>query len=451
MTAAGTTTARKTRENRRLAFSKYWFKHVAAPSTGQDEWTDISTAGFGLRVSHKGTRTWTGVVRLKGSHTRVRFTIGRASIENDDGGMTLADARSEWAALKKRIARGEDPRQTEAREKAEIIRRNRQTFRHIAEEFLETHHPRSKKALKPSTERRYRGLLLGPDMAPWQSRPLSSLTRADVIDLLHRMQRRGVAVSANRALAVLRKLMAWAIQQNLIEHSPCDHIQAPAAETPRMRHLFGSRLYNRPSELGLLWHACERVGLLGALPKLLLLTGQREKEVTEIQDRELIDLDGAHPRWHIPGTRTKNGKDQVLPLTPMAVEILRGLPRVKGCPYLFTTTGSTPFSGFTNFKKRIDRELAALTKAEPTRFGNHFTEPWVFHDLRRTFKTGLAELRIAGDVRDALLNHSQQGVDAHYNHAEYEEAKRAAMMVWEQHLREQIEHDRPKGRGEGSE
>ena len=183
MTAAGTATART---SRRIAFAPFSLKRLPTPSTGQEEWTDISTAGLGLRISHKGTRTWTGVIRLKGSTTRVRFTLGRASIEKDGGGMTLADARSAWAALKKRVQRGEDPRQTAAREQAEIIRRNRQTFRHIAEEFLETHHPRSKKTLKPSTERRYKGLLLGPDMAPWQSRPLSSLTRADVIDLASR-------------------------------------------------------------------------------------------------------------------------------------------------------------------------------------------------------------------------------------------------------------------------
>lgn len=428
----------------RLAFTAFALKRIPVPKPAltpegkpklaQTDYWDNSAPGFGLRVTSTGTRSWQVLTRLLGQSSVKRFTIGRYAEKEGDGGLSLAQARAEALALKGRIARGENPRQTEAHEKADAIRRSAQTFRTIAEEFLETHHPKKKKVLRPATKRRYTGLLLGSDMVAWHARPLSSLTRADIVDLLHRMQKRGVPVSANRALAVLKKLMAWAIQQNLIEHSPCDHIQAPAAETPRARHLFGSHRYNQPSELALLWRACEHVGPLGALPKLLMLTGQRLSEVAEMRAEELIDLDGAEPRWHIPGTRTKNHKDHVIPFTPMAVKILDAMPRFAGSALIFTTNGATPMSGFTNFKKRIDREIEKLLKAQPTRYAGQFKAPWVFHDLRRTFKTGLAELGIPSDVRDALVNHTPQGVAAHYDHAEHDAAKRQALLRWEAHI-----------------
>lgn len=443
MTTVETATART---SRRIAFAPFSLKRLPVPSTGQEEWTDISTAGLGLRISHKGTRTWTGVIRLKGSHTRVRFTIGRASIEKDDGGLSLADARTAWAALKKRIARGEDPRQTEAREQAATLARNADTFHAVAERFIAA---RKKEGCRSGTLKRYTVALLGDDVAPWHARPMSSLTRADVIALIDRMHGK-----KKRTLDVVRNLMHWAIGKGLIETAPTDHIKSPTKDGKRKRHLYGSHLANRPNELGLLWWACDRIGRrtqrgrplydLGALVKLMMATGQREDEVVGMRDEELIDLDGSDPRWLIPEDRAKIEREQLVPLPPLVVEILRGLPRFKGCPYFFTTNGRTPFSGFSNFKKRIDRELAAIKKAEPTRYGKHFTQPWVFHDLRRTVKTGLGELGITGETLDALLNHAKKGIDAHYNHAEYWEPKKAAMVTWEQHLRAQIDADRPK-------
>lgn len=443
MTAATLETTRKT-ERRRLAFTPFALKRLPIPKAEptpdgraklvQSDYWDNSTPGFGLRITSTGTKSWIVMTRLLGRSSVKRFTLGRYAERDGDGGLTLAQARREALALKERIGRGDNPQQIEAHEKAEAIKRSEQTFRYTAEEFLRTHHPKKKQQLRPATLRRYTGLLLGADMAPWHARPLASITRADVIALLRGMQRRGVHVSANRALATLKKLMSWGIQQGLLEHSPCDHIESPAAETPRARHLFGSRLYNRPSEMALLWRACARVGPLGALPHLLALTGQRLCEVAEMRAEELIDLDGAQPRWHIPGTRTKNGKDHVVPLTPMAVKILHALPRLVNCRFLFSTTGTTPMSGFTNFKKRIDREIETLQKQYPTRYTGQFTDPWVFHDLRRTFKTGLAELGIPSDIRDALVNHTPQGVAAHYDHAEHDATKRAALLKWEAHI-----------------
>jgi integrase len=433
MTAVTPTTTR-TLERRKLAFTPFALKRLPIPASGQVDYWDNSQPGFGLRISAKGTRTWVGMTRLLGHPNVTRFTLGRAAAQEHDGGLTLAQARSEWLALKTRIMQGEDPRLTEAHEQAVVIQRSAQTFLKTVEEFLRVHHPKKKTVLRPATLRRYTGLLLGPDMAGWHARPLTSMTRKDVIALLDRMQQRGVMVSANRALAVLKKFFSWAIQHDRIEHSPCDHIHAPAAETPRARHLFGSALYARPSELALLWRACEHLGPLGALPKLLMLTGQRLSEVAQMRADEVIDLDGVQPRWHIPGSRTKNGKDHVVPLTPMAVKILNAIPHLVSCPFIFSTTGTSPMSGFTNFKKRIDRALATLKQHDPTRYEGQFKDGWVLHDLRRTFKTGLAELGISSDIRDALVNHAPQGVEAHYNHAEHDAAKRAALLKWEAHI-----------------
>ena len=442
---AAVRTGKKSAPNR-ITFTPFALKRLPVPTpmikpdgtqmVKQVDWWDSTVPGFGLRISSTGRKTWTMLARLPhhGQHAVRRFTLGLyAERVGDGGGLTLAEARRKFGDYKQNIAGGGDPERQQEVAKHKVLRESGQTFGKLAQEFLNTHHPKNKKVLKPSTKRRYTGILLGPDLAPWHDRPLASITRRNVIDLLHHMQQR-VTVSTNRTLAVLNKFFRWSIQRDLIEFAPTHDIQPPAAETARARHLFGSRIYNRPSELALVWHAAEQVGPLGVLVKLLLLTGQRLNEVVGLRDEELLDLAGPDPRWHLPGVRTKNSKDHVIPLGPLAVQLLTTMPRLVGSTLFFTTTGSTPMSGFTNFKKRIDREIDTLKQEAPTRYAGQFKERWTFHDLRRSFKTGLAELGVPGDIRDSLLNHARQGVEGVYNIAEYEQAKRAAVVLWEKHI-----------------
>ena len=64
----------------------------------------------------------------------------------------------------------------------------------------------------------------------WGRRPISSITRRDVVALLDAIVDRGVPVTANRTLTVVRKMFNWAIERSLIETSPFDHVKPPAAE-----------------------------------------------------------------------------------------------------------------------------------------------------------------------------------------------------------------------------
>lgn len=446
---------------RHTAFDVKTLKHLKAPSKRLDthgrevvnqvtHW-DATTKGFGLRISSTGSKAWIwmGRVLKHGVKTLVRYHLGGYAEHEDGAGLTLAKARHKAHEYQQAADRGEDPGRQVQAAKTEALTRSKHTYHSVVEEFLATHHPRKKAALRPSTKRRYTGLLLGSDVEDWFARPLASLTRSDVIDLLHRMQKRKAShggkltASVNRMLAALRKFFRWSIQRNLIATSPANDIEPPAAEVPRDRHLFGNRLYNRPSELGLLWEACERVGPFGAVPKLLMLTGQRLSEVAGMRQEELLDLNGTEPRWLIPGSRTKNGRTHVVPLSPLAVTTIQSVKRVLNSPFIFSGTGTTAFSGFSALKTRIDKQIEAVKKEYPSQYSGHFIEPWRFHDLRRTFKTGLAELGIGSDVRDALVNHTKQGVDAHYDHAELTRGKREAMNTWERHIRELIAADQP--------
>ena len=97
--------------------------------------------------------------------------------------------------------------------------------------------------------------------------------------------------------------------------------------------------------------------------------------------------------WNIPGTRAKNKRPHVIPLPPLAREIVAGVKQIAGKPgYVFTTNGRTPVSGFSKTKKRLDIAMPAVPH-------------WRVHDLRRTAATGMARAGADLHVIERALNH----------------------------------------------
>jgi integrase len=246
------------------------------------------------------------------------------------------------------------------------------------------------------------------------SRPIDAIKRADVVRVLDTIP----GARANRALAALKKLMNWCIDRGVIEHSPVAQLRMPVKEKPRERVL-------TDNELRLCWQMAEQEGYpFAQCVHLLMLTGQRRGEVSGMRWSE-FDLDNAI--WTIPGGRVKNGKTHFVPLAPVVIDILRSIPRFLGSDYVFTTTGTTPISGFGRLKERLDAA-----------FGPN-TDDWRFHDLRRTCSTNLAGLRVQPHIIEAVLNHRSgvvSGVAATYNRYTYLDEKREALEAWARKLAE---------------
>jgi integrase len=154
----------------------------------------------------------------------------------------------------------------------------------------------------------------------------------------------------------------------------------------------------------------------GAFFRMLILTGQRRNEVAGARWEE-IDFD--RNEWTIPAERAKNGKAHLVHL-PAAADILSTASRLDGSSLVFTTTGSTPISGFSKAKAMLDK-AAGVSR-------------WTIHDLRRTFATlATGELSIEPVVVDKILNHlsgAVTGIAAVYQRHAYLEQRREAMSRW---------------------
>jgi integrase len=304
----------------------------------------------------------------------------------------------------------------------------RDLVENVAADFIAKH---IESNLRTSTAREMARLLTVNVVPRWKGRRVQEIQRRDVMELLDGMIKRGAPVSANRTLAVVRRLFGWAMERGLLETSPCDRIRAPTAEQARDRVL-------REEEIIILWRACEKIGWpFGPLVQLLLLTGQRREEVAGMRWSEL-DLDAK--LWTLPKERVKNGQAHEVPLSDMALQALNRLPRIPGSgTYLFSTTGVSPVSGFSRAKVRLDAaiaqerssEIAIKERATPSLAHAN----WRNHDLRRTVATGMARLGINLPVVEKVLNHSSGsfgGVAGIYQRHSFIEEKRAALQSWAQ-------------------
>src|SRR5262249_29517735 len=153
----------------------------------------------------------------------------------------------------------------------------------------------------------------------------------------------GLTESRGRAMLVcLSTMFTWLLQNRRVEVNPCRDVVRPKPPQARVRVL-------DQDEIRAFWAACGKLNApFGAILKLLLLTGCRLNEIASLRWDEL-----AEDEIRLPGTRTKNHKPHTVPLGALAREVITSVQRFPGSPFVFTTTGITPVSGWSKAKNRI--------------------------------------------------------------------------------------------------
>jgi integrase len=141
------------------------------------------------------------------------------------------------------------------------------------------------------------------DLGCWSDRPITSITRADIKELI-REKARTAPIMANRLAALIRRIFSWAEDEELVQASPAIRLPRSGKEKERERSLSAD-------EIKVVWAAFDQIGYpLGPLFKLLLVTGQRRSEVANLPWSE-IGPDGSR----LPNERAKRGKGHLVPLS----------------------------------------------------------------------------------------------------------------------------------------
>jgi integrase len=369
------------------------------PGKSRREIPDGYLPGLYLVLQPTGERSW--AVRYR-HHGRTRkLTIGKYPV------LDLKAARELGAKAMRAVAEGVDPAREKSRRAVPAARDS--SIEHLVEQFISRHCARR---YRPGPAKEVERILRKHVLPAWRGYVVSEVTRADVRALVEPME--ATPVQANRVYKIVRRMFSWAIEHDLAAVSPCTGMRAPFAEQARDRVL-------PDPELLLVWQAAETLGGPGGvLIKLLTLTGQRRSEVAGMSWDEL-DLDQGI--WTMAGERTKNGRRHVVPLSDATVELLRATPRLG--PYVVSPTGEHPTKDFAKIKRDIDARLPADMQA------------WTFHDLRRSFASGLARLGTDLATIERSLNHvsgSFRGVVGTYQRYDFQAEVRRAMEAWAGHI-----------------
>jgi integrase len=370
---------------------------------------DTAVPNFCAIATAKGKIHFAVIRRLPGSRAPLTRRLGQYPV------MALVEAREAARIALRDLAEGIDPKDKRAAERRAESLRRANSFATVAEDFITRH------VKKLRTGHNIEATIRRELVSRWAERPITDISRRDIVEFVEEITNSGRPQAAHKAFAHCSKLFVWALARHIVEASPCDGIKVSelaGKKEPRQRVL------NDP-EIRALWLATEGLGYPAApFVRLLLLTGQRLREVAEMTWAE-VDLESA--LWTLPPERMKGDAAHEVPLAPAAVELLKSLPRWTG-PFVFSTTGGErPISGFSKMKLRIDSAL-----------GDN-AAPWRFHDLRRTMRTGLGALPVPNNVAELCIAHAQPGLHKVYDRHGYRDEKRRAFELWAARAAEIVE------------
>jgi integrase len=382
---------------------------LALPRDAGDKiFFDSTLKGFGYRVRRAGRASArvlrSYVVQYRRAGRSRRILLGSAEV------LTAEQARAAAKKILASVALGQDP----AAEKAARRHKDAHSLKAVIEEYLAV----KRGAVRPRTYGAIVLYLTGHYFRPLHGMPVDQVTRKDVAHRLARITAEHGSITAVRARGALSSLYSWAMGMGLVEHNPVVGTFRPKDAEPRERVL-------EDHELAAIWRSAGD-GAYGKVIKLLILTGARRAEVGGMRWSE---IDRERAAWSVPANRTKNGRPLILPLQPLAMEIIESVPERVARDHLF---GSRSADGLAHWhaKADLDQRLGAAVK------------PWRLHDIRRTVATRMADLGVQPHVIEAVLNHysgHRSGVAGIYNRSVYEREVRAALALWADHVRALVE------------
>jgi integrase len=258
---------------------------------------------------------------------------------------------------------------------------------------------------KPRTAAEYRRLIDNIIVPAIGRRRVRDLTRADVSRLHH--ERRDTPYDANRALAVLSKMLTLAEKwgERPDGSNPCRHVDR-YTERKRERMLSADEFGRLADAL----KASTRSPYIVAAINLLIFTGARLSEILNLE-WEWIDFDRGEAR--LPDSKT-GAKTLHFPAPALAV--LADLPRVEGNP--FVIVGNVAGARLVNLEKpwRAIRKVAGLHDVR-------------LHDLRHAFASVAASSGMGLPIIGKMLGHTQAATTQRYAHVASDPVKAAAATV----------------------
>ncbi|QDM26329.1 tyrosine-type recombinase/integrase [Tardiphaga sp. vice304] len=330
----------------------------------------------------------------------------------------MTDARAARDEAKRNLASGVDPSQVKRERKRAARIASENTFEAVAREW----HENWKSARTPYYAWQILRRLEADVFPEIGRRPIAELEPPELLDMLRKVEKRGVNETARRLKQLVGQIFRFAIVTGRAKRDPSADLKDALRATGEPQHHRAMPAADLPKFLRELQTYGGKLQTKLAL-KLVTLTFLRTTELRAGKWDELEDLNGISPQWRIPADRMKMRLEHIVPLSTQAVQLLKELRVLAGkSDHIFPSAG----------KERCMSSNTMLYALY--RMGYHGRA--TTHGFRGVASTILNESNLFNrDWIERQLAHVERNeVRRAYNAAEWLPDRRKMMQWWSDYL-----------------
>ena len=361
--------------------------------------------GLQLHVFANGGKYWRMAYRFEGKQKTLSLGIYPE--------VSLAEARSKREDAKRILRKGTDP--MEAKKDSQNVADGSLTFEAIARQWLDDR----KDSIEPSSHSRNVRHFVNDVFPMIGAKQIDAIKSPQILAMARKIEERGAAEMARRALRLTSAVMRHAKNIGLIEFDPTTGL-AEALKPRKIQHMARipeSELPKLLSDIDVYsGELLTRIAL-----QLITLTFVR---TIELRHMEWTEIDYEKCEWRIPADKMKMSKTHIVPLSTQSLDLLTEIKKHTGHKqYVFHSVRSNkPMSEVTI--------LAALWrmgyKGRMTGHGFRGLASTILHE--RNYNHAAIELQLAHSDRDQ--------VSAAYNYADHLPYRKKMMQEWADYLDE---------------
>jgi integrase len=364
--------------------------------------------GLFLLVKPTGAKYWRFKYRIKGKEKLLALGVYPE--------VSLANARAKLDEARKLLANDVDPGALRKEAKQEKVISTEHSFEIIAREW----HERSSSIWSEKhTEKIMRRF--ERDVFPViGALPITEITAPILLDVLRRIEARGVVETAHRTHQNCSQVFRYAIATGRAVRDPSPDLRGALRPMNKKHHA----AIVDPKEIAPLLRAMQ--GYTGAFVTkcALLLAPLVFVRPGELRHAEWSEIDFENAEWRIPAAKMKMGEQHIVPLSRQAIAILKEVQPYTGENKYVFPCNRTP-----------TRPMSENTVNGALRRLGYTSDEMTGHGFRSMACTILNEQNWNRDAIERQLAHAERdNVRAAYHHAEYLPERRRMMQAWADYL-----------------
>jgi integrase len=358
--------------------------------------------GLYLELSPAGGKLWRWKYRVKGREKRL--ALGRYPA------VSLAEARERREDARRLLARGTDPGEVRATERASES--GRDTFERVAREW---HESREATLADSHSERVLRAL--ERDVFPYVGgRALDDITPQAWLDVLRRIEARGAVETGHRVRTICMGVYSFARASGRAVTEPLRDLRG-ALRPVAGRHFPAP---TDPASLAPLLRVLDTYKGTLVVKTALLLAPLLFARPGELRSMRWADVDLRAGEWRFVASKTNT--PHIVPLSTQARALLRDLRPLTGLGiFVFPSMRSADRCMSDNTLSAALRRLGIDTREELTTHGWRAVARTLLEE-RLGYRPEVIELQLAHTVRDPL--------GRAYNRTQHLDERKAMMQAW---------------------